>query len=68
MYSFCAYFENFTTSEETRKIINVDMIVCDSDMLGGKSEVQSAWECAIYRALKMRTYEIDFVKIELLSC
>ena len=68
MYSFCAYFENFATGEETRRVINIDMMVCDTEMLGGKSEEQVAWECAIFRALNMRTNEIDFVKIELISC
>lgn len=33
MYSFCAYFENFATGEETRRVINIDMMVCDTEML-----------------------------------
>ena len=68
MYSFCAYFENFATGEETRRVVDIDLRMCDAEMLGEKSEVQTAWECAIFRALNMRTNEIDFVKIELLSC
>lgn len=27
MYSFCAYFENFVTDEEIRRVINIDMMV-----------------------------------------
>ena len=68
MYSFCVYFENFVTGEEIRRVINIDLRMCDNEMLGGKSEIQVAWECAIFRALNMRTNEVDFGKIELLSC
>lgn len=65
MYSFCAYFENLVTGEQISRVINVDMAVCDAEMLGGKSEMQVAWECAIFRALNMRSDVVDFVKIEL---
>lgn len=68
MYNFIAYFENFATGEESSKVIDIDMLQYDNEMLGGKTEVQVAWECAIYKALSMRTNVIDFVKIELLSC
>lgn len=68
MYSFCAYFENIETGKQISRVINVDMRVCDAEMLGGKSEIQVAWECAIFRALNMRSDVVDFVEIELLSC
>lgn len=68
MYSFIAYFQNFVIGEETSKVIDIDMTQYDNEMLGGKTEVQVAWERAIYKALSMRTNVIDFVKIELLSC
>lgn len=68
MYSFIAYFENFATGEESSKVIDIDMLRYDNEMLGGKTEVQIAWECAIFRALNMRSDVVDFVKIELLSC
>lgn len=67
MYSFIAYFQNFVTGEESSKVIDIDMCGCDNEMLCGKTEVQAAWEYAIYKALSMRTDIIDFFKIELLS-
>lgn len=67
MYSFRAYFENLETWDQISRVIDVDMTVCDAEMLGGKSEMQVAWECAIFRALNMRSDKVDFVKIELLS-
>ena len=68
MYSFIAYFQNFVTGEETSRRIDIDMRGCEYEMLCGKTEIQVAWECAIYKALSMRTNVIDFFKIELLCC
>lgn len=68
MYSFIAYFQNFVTGEETGRRIDIDMRGCDCEMLEGKSELLVAWECAIRKALKMRRYDIDFCKIELICC
>ena len=68
MYSFRAYFENLETGDQISRVIDVDMMICDTEMLGGKSEIQVAWECAIFRALNMRSDKVDFVEIELLSC
>lgn len=68
MYSFRAYFENLETGNQISRVIDVDMTVCDTEMLGGKSEIQVAWDCAIFRALNMRSDKVNFVKIELLSC
>lgn len=66
MYSFIGYFQNFVTGEETGKRIDIDMRGYDNEMLEGKSELLVAWEYAICEALKMRRYDIDFVKIELI--
>lgn len=68
MYSFIAYFQNFVTGEETGRRIDIDMRGCEYEMLEGKSELLVAWEYAICKALKMRRDDIDFVKIELISC
>lgn len=68
MYSFIAYFQNFVTGVETGRRIDIDMRGCDYEMLEGKSELLVAWEYAIRKALKMRRDDIDFVKIELISC
>lgn len=38
MYSFRAYFENIETWDQISRVINVDMTICDTEMLGGKKD------------------------------